>query len=313
MTPAEPLRSIEGVATVERIDGALADPDAPPTLLVEVPHGADRRAHYDALAARLHGPLPADLHVFFHVNTDVGAYDYGRHVAEAVVRRLPACAALVVRCLVPRTFIDANRLEDAGDGLASGGLTPGLAPYVRDPRDVALCVGLHRAYVALAEEAYALVCERGGFALNPHTYGPRTMGIERIDDAIVDALRAAHEPQAWARWPVRPEVDLLTRTADGTSYAPPGMAARLVDAYRGVGIEAVEGGTYVLHPSTQGYRFATRYPGQTLSLEVRRDLLVERYEPFEEMRVEHARVERVAGPLADALVAWLEEALRTPP
>src|SRR5690606_36693325 len=70
--------SIEGVVTVELLRGAEAPPAAVPDLLVEVPHGADLRAHYDALRARLVGELPADLHCFFHINTDVGAWAYGR-------------------------------------------------------------------------------------------------------------------------------------------------------------------------------------------------------------------------------------------
>jgi hypothetical protein len=67
------LKSIEGVAFVERIDGPDADPGAPATMLVEVPHGADRRAHYDALRARMVGALPDDLHLFFHVNSGTTA------------------------------------------------------------------------------------------------------------------------------------------------------------------------------------------------------------------------------------------------
>src|SRR5689334_15142655 len=97
------LASIEGVADVERIDGARAGTGRP-ALLVEVPHGADRRAHYDALRARMVGALPDDLHVFFHVNTDVGAWQYGRRVAERVVAARPELSAVVVRCLIPRTF-----------------------------------------------------------------------------------------------------------------------------------------------------------------------------------------------------------------
>src|SRR6202011_3940485 len=116
------IESISEVAEVERILGKDCDPSAPPALLVEVPHGADRRAHYEALRRRLVGDLPADLHIFFHVNTDIGAYDYGRRVAEQVVAALPRRSALVIRCLVPRTFIDTNRLEDAPEKLANGGL-----------------------------------------------------------------------------------------------------------------------------------------------------------------------------------------------
>lgn len=297
----EGIVSIEGVAHVEHVLGASADPSAPPDLLVEVPHGADRRADYDALRSRLVGDLPDDLHVFFHVNTDVGAWDYGRRVAEQVLGSDPSRSALLVRCLVPRTFVDTNRLEDAGENLHSAGLTAGVAPYVRDPRDIALLLELHRTYVRLAERAYELVCGSGGFALTPHTYGPRTMGIERIDDGIVGALRRAHEPDAWETWPVRAEIDLITRTADGTRYAPPGIVEELIAAYAAIDLHAIEGGTYTLHPSTQTWRWSSRFPESVLCLEVRRDLLVERYTPFEEMRVRADAADRIAAPLAGAI------------
>jgi len=301
------LSSLEGIAQVERIDGARADRAAPPSLLVEVPHGADRRADYDALRARMVGALPEDLHVFFHVNTDVGAWDYGRRVAERVIAARPERSALLVRCLVPRTFVDANRLEDVkGDEVGKGGMTAGVAPYVRDPRDIALLLELHRAYVDLCARAYELVCDAGGLALSPHTYGPRTMGIGKIDDHIVSALRAAHEPDAWASWPIRPEIDLIMRTAEGVGYGPDGIEDELVAGYRAIGLETVVGGTYTLHPSTQTWRWSTRYPGRVIGLEVRRDLLVEAYTPFDEMRVSAQAADRIAGPLADAILARID-------
>ena len=304
MAPIE-LSSLPGIADVARVDGADADPDAPPDLLVEVPHGACRRAHYDAVRDSLVGELPPDLHVFFHVNTDVGAWDYGLRVAERLVASRRSRRALVVRCLVPRTFIDTNRLEDAGDELGRGGMTPGLAPYVTHPDDVARLRAMHRAYVGLADAAYAAVCGTGGFALCPHTYGPRSMAIPRIDATIVELLRAAHEPEAWAGWPVRPEVDVVTRTPDGTLLAPEGMTEALREAYAALGVALAENATYTMHPSTQGHRFSSRHPGQVLSLEVRRDLLVEAYTPFDEMRVDAAAADRVAGPLAASIDAWL--------
>lgn len=301
----ERIASISGIALVERIDGPDADPTAPPCLLVEVPHGADRRADYDALRARLVGDLPEDLHVFFHVNTDLGAYDYGRRVAERAIAARSDRSALLIRCLVARTFVDTNRLVDAPETLAAGGMTAGIPSYVRHPSDIALLLELHRTYVELASRAYALVCGSGGFALTPHTYGPRTMGIARIDDAIVGALRAAHEPEAWASWPVRAEIDLITRTPDGVLYAPEGMTEQLIAAYGAIGLGAIEGGAYTMHPSTQGFRFSSAHPGQVLCLEVRRDLLVEAYTPFEEMAILPAAADRVAGPIAEAIDGWL--------
>jgi hypothetical protein len=293
------------VAHVERIDGPSADPRAAPALLIEVPHGADRRAHYDALRARMIGELPADLHVFFHVNTDVAAWDYGRRVAEKVIAARPDRSALLVRCLVPRTLIDTNRLEESTDGLASGGMTAGVAPYVRHRDDIALLVALHREYVALVERAYAEVCDAGGLALCPHTYGPRSMGIDAIDERIVDALRRAHEPDEWARWPVRPEIDLITRAPGGVVLAPEDLVRDVIAGYRAIGIAPAECATYELHPSTQTARWSARWPSHVLCLEVRRDLLVERYTPFEEMHAAPDAVERIATPLAVAIDRWL--------
>lgn len=299
------LHSLPGIADLEWLGGAPAD-DEPVDLLVEVPHGADRRAHYDALRARLVGDLPADLHEFFHVNTDVGAWQYGRRVAEQVVALRPGRRALVVRCLVPRTFVDTNRVVDASpEDLARGGLTAGVPSYVRDPRDVALLLDLHRRYVALVEAAYQRVCDGGGFALSPHTYGPVTLGVERVDDRIVEELRRVHEPALYATWPVRPEIDLITRTEDGRSWAPEGAVDRLTRAYAAIGLGVVDGGTYFVHPSTQGYRWSTRWPGQVLCLEVRRDLLVERFTWNAEQTLDPAGVERVSGPLAAFAHDWL--------
>jgi hypothetical protein len=307
------IASIEGVAHVERLFGAAADRAAAPDLLVEVPHGADLRAHYDALRSRLLGSLPEDLHVFFHVNTDVGAWAYGRCVAERVVAADPRRSALLVRCLVPRTFVDTNRLEDVGDDLAASGMTAGVAPYVKDARDVTLLLDLHRAYVALVERAYELVCSAGGFALSPHTYGPRTMGIDKVDEQIIHALRRAHEPAAWASWPLRPEIDLLTATGDGTRYAPEGVVRALWAAFRALGHEVAENRTYALHPATQGMRWAVRWPDRFLALEVRRDLLVAApYAPFEEMRPLPERADHFAAHLADAIDAWLRARTRAP-
>ena len=63
--------------------------------------------------------------------------------------------------------------------------------------------------------------------------------------------------------------------------------------------------TYFLHPSTLGYEWSTSYPGRVLSLEIRRDLLVEAWTPFEQMRAVASKCERVAGVLAPALARAL--------
>ncbi|MEX1366999.1 MAG: hypothetical protein AB1Z98_27980 [Nannocystaceae bacterium] len=302
------IESEHDFATVELWRGAEHEPDAPPCLLVEVPHGADRRSHYEAMRARLEGPFPEDLHEFFHVNTDEGAYDYGRCVAEAVVARDPRRAARVIRCSIPRTFIDANRLEDTkGGNLGEGGMTAGLHSYVRDPSDRALLLSLHRAYVALCERAYAQTCGTGGFGLMPHTYGPIAIGgFDQIDEHIVHNLRRAHAPGTIEGWPERPHVDLITRTKEGERMASAAMVAGLLQAYGALGLRAIEGESYYLHPASLGCRWALRYPRQTLGLELRRDLLG-RWVWNEESELDPEAIAKMAAPLADAIDTWLRE------
>ena len=301
------MNSIDGVVDVEVLRGADAPPNATPSLLVEVPHGADERAHYNALLAQLQGPFPDALDAFFSINTDVGAWAYGRATALEVLRQRPQHSALLVRSLIPRTFIDCNRPPTGTDGaLSEGALTPGIPPYVRDPRDLSLLTERHAAYVDVVERAYAQVCGGGGYALVPHSYGPRSLGIERVDDDIVRKLRWACAPERVETWPLRAEVDLLTRDGDGAVLAPPGVEEQLLRAFSQAGFAPKANDTYYVHPASLAHTWSTAHPGRLVCLEVRRDLLVERWEPFEEMRADPEKVARVARVLAPELVSLLD-------
>lgn len=282
-----------------------------PAVLIEVPHGADERAHFDALAARLHGPFPADLHAFFHVNTDVGAFALAAAVAEGVVRGAPGRSVRVLRCLIPRTFLDCNRVLEAPAGdMQRGGMTAAMAPYVRDPADQALLHGLHATYAGAVAAEVDAVCAAGGFVLNPHTYAPRTVGISAVGDDIVERLREVWSPEQVQRWPMRPPVDLIVDTPDGVDLSPPQLAETLVAAYAALGVEAVRGGTYTLHPATMAYQTARRWPGRSLCFELRRDLLVKEWVPMQPLDVDPVKVRAMAAPLVDAVDAMLRAAGR---
>lgn len=300
------LTSIDSVAHVETLNGPDADPSAPYDLLIEVPHGADERAHYDALASRMKSALPADLQVFFHVNTDIGAWDYGRRAAELVLASHSTARALLVRCLVPRTFVDTNRELVARDDLARGGLTGAMPPYITDPSDHALLNAMHTEYVNLIDAAYEAVCGGHGMALSPHTYGPYLLPIERIDEHIVEALRAAHAPAILPTLKVRAEIDLLTDTKDGARLADPTLTEAIAENLTGAGFEVARNASYCLLPGSQTHRQSVRYPGRVFCLEARRDLLVETYAPLDAMRVDPNEIERLAAPIATAMGAWLE-------
>src|SRR6185436_17830878 len=114
------------------------------------------------------------------------------------------------------------------------------------------------------------ICDAdSGFALSPHTYGPKTRGIEKIDDGIVGELRRAHEPEAWAKWPERPPVDIISKDPDGRRVAPGEVVDAVLEGYRAIGVEATDSKTYTLHPSAQGSRWAKAYPDRFLCLEIR--------------------------------------------
>ncbi len=309
---ASVIASVAGVAEVTHLRGPDAADSHAPALLVEVPHGADRFAHYQALRRRLRGRLPAALEHFFFANTDVGAWQYGVEVARRVVAARPDRSAVVIRCLIPRTFIDTNRVAQPDPAqpprsLAAGGLTAGLAPYILDPNDQQLLLNMHRRYVQLVTAAFTRICGGGGFGLIPHTYGPRTMGIEQVDEHIVEALHAAAQPDVWESWPLRPEIDLLTRDQDGNEHAPAGIVRALTDAYSRAGLTACESQTYCLHPATQAFRWAMDYSDRVLCMEVRRDLLVASFDLFAQMDVQPAAIDRVSAPLADWIDAWLSD------
>jgi hypothetical protein len=297
------IQSIPGIVYVEVLRGALADEGATPDLLVEVPHGADELLHYDHVRAQMTGALPAGLEEFFFFNTDIGAWAYGVGTAERVLRARPKSTAILLRSLIPRTLIDCNRPADfEGGALKQGGLTAGIPSYVQSETDRALLCRLHASYVATARAAYAFVCGSGGFALVPHTYGPRSVGIERVDAHIVENLRAACEGAREGSWPLRPEIDLLTRDGAGNLLCAAGLEDRLLAAFASGGYAPKANQTYQLVPGSLGYDWSIAYPGRVLCLEVRRDLVVDEWLALRAMTVAKAKVARVADVLAAAIV-----------
>ena len=136
-----------------------------------------------------------------------------------------------------------------------------------------------------------------------HTYAPRSVDVT-VDRDIVKNLRAAWAPGTEERWPLRPEIDLITKTVEGTRLCHD----RLVESVRDSLIEAAfgveEGRTYPLHPGTTGYLLAARHAPRVLCFEVRRDLLAEPWDPFAEMRIGGA-TERIAAAVVRGALAGL--------
>lgn len=286
---------MDGVCEVQILGDDRA-PGTNPGLLIEIPHGAVSRDEFDALHRRLRGPFPDDLAAFFFVNTDVGAPEVGRHVATRLAA--DGVRVLLLRSRIPRVFVDCNRVVD---GEAGPGLTPGLPQYVTDAEDAALLRGLHRRYQAAADLAYETVCGAGGLALALHTYAPRSVRITTLDSQIVAALRAAYEPEAYAQWEVRPQVEVISRTDDGQLLGPEDLIRELRERYAAADIEVQENVTYRAHAGSLGHRYGARYPGRVLCVELNRSLLADPFTPFEPMTIGVPNVERMAAPLEAAL------------
>ncbi|ANM30717.1 hypothetical protein ABI59_15730 [Acidobacteria bacterium Mor1] len=316
------IRSIEGICDVEW----YGPEQGPVDLLIEVPHGATRATDYTTLEAQLHSALPEDLQAFFFVNTDIGTPECARAVGRqlagdfenppalseangethALLDQVQRAATdrprrtLVLLGRVPRTFVDLNRVLEGGDDDGVK-LTPPFPGYIEDPRDRDLLTRLHAGYQEVADRAYAAVCDPGGKALCLHSYAPRSVNITDVDAGIVKALRKAYEPETYAGWPVRPEVDLITEDPDGNLLAPADWADAVVESYRRIGVAAGQNGTYRLSPRSAGYRHAAARPDQVLCAELRRDLLAEPFDPFVEMTIGEGKAWRMALPLSGSL------------
>lgn len=307
MRMSEPILSREGVCDVEYVRGTGAAAGAPPDLVLEVPHGATRSEHFVRLRAQLRGTYAEDLHDFFCVNTDVGAPELARAIAQCVVQGQPRRQAVVIRCLLPRTFVDCNRRIDRTTMPAASRAaepTPGLPPWIQDAADRELLLERYLAYRATATAAFAAVCNHGGLGLCVHTYAPRSVDVP-VDDDIVASLRAAYEPDRIDTWPLRPDVDLITHDPLGHELASPLLASRAAAELSAAGFGVERNGAYSLHPVTLAHEFATRHLAATLCFEVRRDLLVPEFTPFREMIPDPAKVARAAVPLAAAVLATL--------
>jgi predicted N-formylglutamate amidohydrolase len=293
------LRSIPEVVDVLE----LPAPGLVPDLVIEVPHGATQTRDFTQLAEKMRSPLPTGLVDFFHVNTDTGASELGEAVARRFVAAHPSRSVAILRCRIPRTFIDCNRVVDASpEDFKAGKVTPGIMPWITDPEDLRLLRERYDAYVATVREAAGSLGSAGAMLLL-HSYAPRTVDVE-VDLDIVAKLHEAYRPEVEHTWPLRPDVDVIGRGPDGASLAP----AHIVDALReelaAIGLGVADSATYHLHPSTLAWEHVQARPGRAICIEVRRDLMADRFEPFAQQRIDAGKIERLAGPFAAALARW---------
>ena len=159
---------------------------APVALLVEVPHGADR-ADYDAVRAQIDRPAagrPARVLLGQHRRRRLAA---GPARGRAGRRRRPAPH----RHRHPLPHPAHLHRHQPGGGRGRG--RPGRRRHDRQraglrARRRPTAPGCWRCTAAtwpLVEQAHAAL-DPAGFLLLPHTYGPRTLGIDSVGDDIVE-------------------------------------------------------------------------------------------------------------------------------
>ncbi len=295
--------SLPELIDVDVVRGVRTEAGAAPDLVIEIPHGATHTADFERIRVQLTSPLPAGLVDFFHVNTDAGAPELGLAIAQHIVEADPTRTVAILRCRLPRTFIDCNRRIDASPAeFKAGKVTPGLMPWITTPEDRALLRAEYDRYVLATRQAMDALAPHGAILLL-HTYAPRSVDVE-VDADIVTNLHRAYEPAVEGTWPLRPEIDVIATDTAGVSHAPAAVLAALKAEMSGARFEVADGATYPLHPSTLAWDHVQRKPGHALCLEIRRDLVADPFDPFVQMTISPSKVARLAAPLATALRAW---------
>lgn len=292
------VASISEILDVAITRGVDAPVGAGLDLVIEVPHGATTTASFTHYAQKLTGPLPDGLADFFHVNTDAGAPELAAAIAARLVIDDPARTVAILRCQIPRTFIDCNRRID----FTQSGMTPGLMPWITADADRSLLRAAYGRYAAAVTNATAALTA-GGALLMLHSYAPREVDVA-VDHDIVTNLRRAYAPDVEPTWPLRPEIDVIGRDLDGVDHAPAAVVAALRAELAAVGLTVADSATYPLHPSTLAHDRVRALPGRALCVEVRRDLLAEPFTPFAQMTIGAAKLDRLAPAFVAAIRRW---------
>lgn len=293
--------SVDGVVEISH----FASAGSRKWLFIEVPHGATRKSDYDAVATKLKSTLPDQLEHFFFVNTDIGAPEGAAWLGKNLSAQ--GINVVVARCLIPRTFIDSNRvIAPAQDGKVVDGLTPAVPGYIDSKEDAQWLTAQHSKYHQAVHAAYQEICRGAdGLALQLHSYSPRSVSIEKTDGGIVKALHAAYVPEVYAKWPERPPIDIISALSDGSFRAAPRLVEALLAEYAKAGIAAKENGTYHLHTIAMGYEYARAYPQQVICVELNRGLVADPFVPFGVSPISEAKVEKMVAPIGRVLAAAL--------
>lgn len=313
------LMSVDHICDVSLFEGPKADPDSPPNVFIELPHGATRLQHLQDTKSMVREYPGDDYDLFFLANTDQGSTEYAHYLASLLTspdmwvdasfplelaEPTSRLKVLVVRSLLPRTIIDVNRVWSDGVAAKEAGLTRGVPDFVTNEEDIKGLRQVFDRYHAVASKGYEVTMAGGGFAFNLHTYAP--ISVQEVDgENIVDTLRRAYTPEAYPTYPFRPVVQLITTPPGGEMLSNPMLRDHLINAYAQRGIDAICDKPFNLHPTTMACEYAKQYPGQTLTMEISRSHLVKVFSPFMEMEISPSKVAAMTRPIAEAFLRFL--------
>ena len=269
-------------------------------LLIELPHGATKTKDFLWYQQKLQSTYPKNLIDFFYVNTDVGSPEIAFHIAQKL---LGTYETHILQSHIPRTFIDCNRVVGEGILYTEGGVTPATPSYVTDAQDVSFLYEQYHQYQKYVRSLYTKICEQDeGQALMLHTYAPRSVPITQVDFDIVEQLHAYYKTDKIQDCPLRPEIDIIYKTPDGENLIDATWIQNLKRIFGQNGFFVADGDSYPLHPVTTAYEHAHKNPSKTMCLEIRRDLVVQDWDPFVEMSISESKAVVIASCIADSLL-----------
>lgn len=272
--------------------GPEADQEAPATVFLEIPHGATTAAHLEAIKT-LGAEAPEDWDTVYWCTTDQGAPEVASAAAKLLVDPSWAMEALgeraaedaakrgvcVVRGLIPRHFIDLNRLWIDEQEAKQANLTPIVPPFLKSqPKVGGQLRALYREYHSVINAQYERTCQAGGQTMQVHTYSPRS--VSAPNGVSGQVLREAWSDAKRESWPLRPAGQLITGRADEPALSDARLSALMVEEFAKADFELSINDPFSFHPVTTLDALGHRWPGQVMAIELGRERLAERYDPL---------------------------------
>ena len=118
--------------------------------------------------------------------------------------------------------------------------------------------------------------------------------IASVGHDIVEKLHWAYSEEMYKTWPSRPEIDIIGKTKEEDWLCNEKRARSIKQSFKKRNFEVELSKTYPMHPSTTAFRHASKYPNQTLCLEIRRDILMRRFIPFQVLNANHEIISNIA-------------------